>query len=150
MKFEENEIAITIPKYQNVFIYFLLKENVVVYVGKTAHGITRPLSHKNKEYDTIKIIYCSKEELDFFEDKYITKYEPKYNKTLNEATNYTLHRARDKIRRIFNNDITIPELKKLINKSQINLYLFNKKLYIKHWDLEKLINYLKEVNNGSI
>lgn len=112
MEFEENDIAITIPRYQDVFIYFLIKNNIVVYVGQTKRGVARPFSHKDKEFDSIKLIYCKEEELDILEDKYITKYNPKYNKTVNNATNYSLHRARNKIRELFDNSITVPELKK--------------------------------------
>lgn len=143
MIFEENDIAITISKYQNIFIYFLLKDNVVVYVGQTKQGLIRPLIHKDKDFDTIKIIYCSEKELDNFEDKYITKYKPKYNKTVNQATNYSLYRARNKIRELFNNKITIPDLKKIITELQIEIFYTYGTGYIKQWDYLKIVDYLK-------
>lgn len=144
MKFEENDIAITIQQYQDIFIYFLLKEDVVVYVGQTKRGLVRPLVHKDKEFDTIKIIYCDSKELDILEDRYITKYQPKYNKTLNHATNYSLHRSRDKIRRLFNNKINIPTLRKIINELNIEIYHIYDTSYIKSWDFEKIVDYLKK------
>lgn len=144
MEFEENDIAITIPKYNNVFIYFLVYQNKVVYVGQTRQGLIRPLSHKNKLFDTIKIIYCAENDLDFMEDKYITKYNPIYNKAVNNATNYSLYRARNKIRELFNNKITVPSLKKIIKELHIDTFNMNGTCYIKQWDFEKLIKYIRE------
>lgn len=125
MEFEENNIAITIPQYPKNFIYFLIKNNIVVYVGQTTQGILRPFQHKDKDYDEIKIIACAKEMLDFLEDKYIEKYMPKYNQTMNSSMNYSLIRARNKIRTIFNNKIDIRELKKIINNLKIELHVGN-------------------------
>lgn len=62
MKFCEDEsMVITIPKYASNLVYFLLKDNEVVYVGQTTQGIVRPFSHRDKDFDEIKIIYCKKE-----------------------------------------------------------------------------------------
>ena len=144
MKFEENDIAITLPKYQNSFIYFLLKDDEVVYVGQTSNGIVRPLSHRNKDFDTIKIIYCDILELDLLEDKYIVKYRPRYNKTLNHAMRYSMMTARNKIRKIFNNNITITDLKKIIRLLDIELVEFNGVLNIKREDYEQVVRHLKE------
>ena len=70
MLFEEKEY-IEIKNINDVFIYFLIKNNEVVYVGQTQNGLIRPLQHKyNKVFDSIYIINCSKDELDILEDKY--------------------------------------------------------------------------------
>lgn len=144
MKFEEENISITIPNYGNIFIYFLIKDGIVIYVGQTKHGLIRPLSHKDKEYDTMKIIYCNEDELDILEDKYITKYKPRYNKTLNNSCNYSLNKARNKIRKLFNNYMTITDLKEIIRKLNIEIILINGNRYIKQEDFRKIIDYLKE------
>lgn len=148
MKFEEIKNVITIPKYQNSFIYFLLKENEVVYVGQTKKGLIRPLTHKDKEYDTIKILYCGVKELDLLEDKYIKKYEPTYNKAVNYSVNYSLHRARNKIRRMFDdNKFNLPRLKKIIKELNINVYIHDSTPYIDVEDFSRIVNYIKEMRN---
>lgn len=143
MKFEENDIAITVQKYQKTFIYFLLKNDIVMYVGQTRQGLVRPLSHRGKEFDTIKIIYCDDDELDILEDKYIMKYKPKYNKTYNQKMNYSLRRAKDNIRELFNNDINLLMLKKIINELDIEIYSINGNQYVKRYDFQKIVDYLK-------
>ena len=146
-KFEEGDIAITVPSFNKCFIYFLIKDEVVVYVGQTQKGLIRPFAHQyDKEYDEIKIIYCEQKELDMLEDKYIKKYQPIYNKTVNLAMNYSLHRARDKIRKMFNNNcFYLPELKKIIKKLNINIYQNNGISYITIDDFEKIIKHIKGV-----
>lgn len=61
----------------------MISKNNVVYVGQTQHGISRPLSHNDKVFDEIKILYCNINDLDILEDFYIEKYKPKYNKSRN-------------------------------------------------------------------
>ena len=60
----------------NCFIYFLLKQKEVVYVGQTTRGIARPLFHlsSNKVFDEIKIIYCEEKDLNDYECFFIEKY----------------------------------------------------------------------------
>lgn len=141
--FEENN-CITFKVEHKSMIYFLLDNNVVVYVGQTKQGILRPLSHKDKKYDTIKILYCDEKELNRLEDRYITKYRPKYNKTLNCASRYSLMRARNKIRQEINNyEFTMWDLKKIIKKLNIELCSFNFKYYIKQEDYEKIVDFIK-------
>lgn len=146
MIFEENEISETLKVYGNVFIYFLLNKNDVVYVGQTKKGIVRPLSHRyDKIFDTIKFIYCEENELDYLEDKYILKYKPKYNKTVNIISNYSLQRTRDKIRKLCNNNnITIRTIKKLLIDIDVKPFEFNGILYIKNEEFEKLFIHIKK------
>lgn len=146
MEFEENNIAITLPKYKSEFVYFLLKDNIVVYVGQTKkQGIKRPLSHTDKDFDTIKIIYYKKEEIDFMEDYFIKKYNPIYNKMINYSKNYSMTRARNKIRQITNNDkIRVNDLKKYIKKYNIETFIEKSKLYIDLYNFEILVSKIME------
>lgn len=149
MKFEEKN-TIKIEKYNNIFIYFLIKNKEVVYVGQTKNGIFRPLSHyKNKDFDTIHIMYCEEKELDILEDKYIAKYNPKYNKTYNLNINCGLERCKNKLNSYFNNNyngkkIRIDKMKEIINKLDIKIYSLNNNPYIKMNDYEKLLDYYKK------
>lgn len=142
MEFEENDIAITLPQFKKEFIYFLLKNNVVVYVGQTKkQGIKRPLSHNDKDYDEIKIIYYETNKIDYMEDYFIKKYKPKYNKVISYSQNYSLLRARNTLRKfINNNNITIATVKKYIKKYNIETFKINEKFYIDIFNFKKLVN----------
>ena len=87
------EVFDYVYKLQDVYypcIYFLIKENKVVYVGQTEFGLKRILSHiPEKDFDTIKTIRCDKENLNEMEIAYIVKYQPIYNKCLSNATSVT-------------------------------------------------------------
>lgn len=70
---------------RNCFIYFLIKDNNLVYVGKSNNGILcRINSHiKDKDFDSAYYVASSSEDLlDEYEKKYIVKYKPKYNKNV--------------------------------------------------------------------
>lgn len=141
----ERDIAIIIPHYQNSFIYILTKDEEVVYVGQTKCGITRPFAHIDKEFDSINIIYCDEEQLDMLEDKYIMKYMPKYNKIVNSAMNYSLLRARNKLRKLFNNKMTVVDLKRMISELEIETITFNDICYIKENDYKKIVSYMEKM-----
>lgn len=149
MKFEEDN-CIELPKYQDTFVYFLLKDNEVIYVGQTVSGIIRPLMQKKKNYDTIKIKYCSKEELDVMENDFIMKYRPKYNKMHNVLAMYSLFKAREVIRQKTGNEkFNIRDLKKIIKKLEIQTTnrigeeKDNNKL-IRVEDFDRILAYCKE------
>lgn len=144
MIFSENDCETFVFKSNN-FIYFLLYKNDVVYVGQTTQGVLRPLSHKDKKYDTIKIKYCDKCQLDVLEDEFIAKYSPKYNKKINQSAFYTFQNAKSKIRNeIKNKSITIFDLKKSIKRLGIPLVELSGKKYISKQNFEKILNEVKE------
>ena len=148
MKFLENEKdIITVPKYKKCFVYFLLNDGEVVYVGQTQNGLTRPLSHHDKIFDEIKILYCSADELDLTEDKYIRKYKPIYNKQSNYAIRWSLKRVRDCIRNQTDlTDYTVPKLKKVLKKLNITPEkdYFNGKETISFDDYISVMEYIKK------
>ena len=144
MRFEETKDVVTIPKFGKVFVYFLLLDDDVVYVGQTKHGLSRPLAHTDKEYDEIKIIYCEERNLDLLEDTYIKKYKPYYNKALNHSMNYSLTRARNKIRRYFNdNTFNLPHLKRAIKILNIEVCVIDCKPHISIDDYKLIIKYME-------
>lgn len=157
MKFcEDKNEVITIPKYESTFVYFLIKENEVVYVGQTKQGLIRPLSHKDKDFDEIKIIYCKSENLDMCEDKYIQKYKPIYNKQNNYAIRWGLLRVRNKLReKLGSNKLTIPKLKRLLKG--INIYpqidSYNRNETISFDEYQKIVkccdDYIKQTRSES-
>lgn len=105
-------------------IYFLLSKGEVVYVGKSVHNINRPFEHKDKTFDEVYFYrltdefpmdqevfsdFCKentieeKDLLDIYEDYFIMKYKPKYNKTMN----YKLYKPLKKVCRDLTYDLNI-------------------------------------------
>jgi len=79
-KFNLTEI---LSSSKNKYIYFLLQDDILVYIGKSyGNLLSRLNSHiKDKEFNEVylKSVYDSKS-LDKFERKWIEKYRPKLNK----------------------------------------------------------------------
>lgn len=142
MIFKEKNF-ISIEEYKKVFIYFLIKNDEVVYVGKTTQGIFRPLSHRNKDYDKINIIYCDVDKSDKLESYYILKYKPKYNKELNYNSFYTMNMVVQKIKREIDFNFNLWRLKSIIKETQINIQEFNGKKYISKDDFKEIIAYIR-------
>lgn len=140
MKFEEKD-AIELDYEIKPHIYFLLLNEEVVYVGKTKKG-----QYKSDEmYDSIYIIYCKEDELDYLHDKYIKKYNPEYNTHMNYAINYSLTRARNKIRERYNtSSFTIKDLKKFVKALNINLYVCDQQVCMNVDDYKKIIKCIDE------
>ena len=72
---------------KTIGIYLLKKNEEIVYVGQSIDIDLRIKTHKKeaiKEFDSIHIIKCSRENLDSAEAFYIHYYMPKYNKKLYE------------------------------------------------------------------
>lgn len=112
MEFKESEF-ITIPNFPKVFVYFLIKDKQVVYVGKTNEGLRRPLSHKNKEYDSIHIIEFDNQFLSVAESYYIAKYKPKYNISMKDYI--SINRCKGEIRRLLcDNSIALTQLRRVV------------------------------------
>lgn len=60
-------------------IYFLIKRKKVVYVGRTISFPKRLSGHCAKDFDSIRFIQCSKENLTKYEDRWIRLFRPKLN-----------------------------------------------------------------------
>ena len=125
--------------------YFLIKNKEVVYIGKTEKGLFRPLSHKNKDYDVIKVMYVDELVLSLIEDLLICKYRPKYNLEINET--YSMLKTRNLLREAIGCDhFTVKDLKKIIKDLNIEV-ITNEcgKDRIKINDVAKIV---KEVRYG--
>ena len=81
-------MTLQIPKYftrkdLNISgIYFLIKKKRVVYIGRTIDLMGRLLSHQvySGDYDSIRIIPCDPADFSKYENRWITKFRPKYNR----------------------------------------------------------------------
>lgn len=145
MIFEE-ENSIKIPLEYKSFIYFLIQDGIVVYVGQTKNGLIRPFSHQNKKYNELRIILTDEEKLDLVEDEYILKYMPIYNKKVN--TMYNMKTARDKIREATATEVTINDIKKVMKELNIKLDIYNEHQICRIDDIKKIIEYIKENDYG--
>lgn len=75
---------VVIPK--SIGIYFLIKKDVIVYIGQSKKVFHRIETHRddpNKDFDTACYFECKEEELDTFERVLIYAFRPKYNTTFN-------------------------------------------------------------------
>jgi hypothetical protein len=92
MKFEEKNATLhKVKKYKQLdhgYIYFLMQGREVVYVGQTRVGISRPLTHTDKEFDSFYMKKCALKFLDKKEREMILKYRPKYNNGYNNDKTY--------------------------------------------------------------
>jgi excinuclease UvrABC nuclease subunit len=73
-------------------IYFLIKDDKIVYVGKSVHIPARIRLHscpglktinQKKDFDYYAYITCEEDKLDLYEQAYIKKFQPWYNGTYN-------------------------------------------------------------------
>lgn len=82
-------------------IYFLIENNIVVYVGQSINLAGRVLDHKYTtkiEFDKIGFIPCEVEDMNNMEAINIVKHKPKYNFTLPTNDNFkTLAHLRNRV-----------------------------------------------------
>lgn len=74
-----------ITNHKYYFIYFLLRNNKVVYVGQSNNNVLNRISNhlKDKEFDEVYYKSFSVENvMDEYEKKFIMKYRPKFNKEI--------------------------------------------------------------------
>lgn len=158
MKFKEFNQCIELTKSSQVFIYFLLDENEVVYVGKTTRGISRIYAHKNKHFNRIFVLPCYEQDLDKLENKYIVKYKPKYNKIPNRKEVYSIKQALLELNQLYLNDRKIKCTKKRLMRMMKELdrtaVVFNDISYILREDLlaieDAIEEFLMGENNNEI
>lgn len=79
---------IKLPKYFTkddvsvVGVYFLIRNNKIVYIGKSTSVITRVFISNimvQGKFDYVRLIPCSKEVLMYYEKRWIIRFRPKYN-----------------------------------------------------------------------
>lgn len=145
MKF--NELALELSANPIPIVYFLVDENrEVVYVGQTVNGWSRPYQHKDKDFDKIYVLPCPKKVVKIYENYYIYKYEPKYNKTIQDCSNYKIFNVREIVRNLKNDEsIYIPDIRKMLNDLDINTYRDGDKEYVHVVDLVRLVESIEEV-----
>ena len=147
MKFEETGDFLTFVKCDRCFIYFLLQGDEVVYVGQTSAGLSRPFSHYDKEFNSIKVMACPLNKLDETEDFYICKYKPKYNKSRNYNVVFSLKRVKTLIREEYKPNFNLSSLKKILRELKIEPFVdeFTHSACITVEQYREIEKYLREV-----
>lgn len=141
MLFEEKNAILFDNQYSNSCIYFLIKDNIVVYVGKTTNGKWRIKQHKNdKNYDKVYIIKCKSKELMKLEDDYMMKYKPKYN-ILHNVDRKNIITIYNQLRKEYK--IGIIALIDYIKKNNIKIEKFHNVESIKKTDYLKIKEHFK-------
>ena len=113
---------------KETFVYFLLKNKKIVYVGQTTNGLNRIKEHLlncNKDFDDFKILKCDESELNELENNYIIKYNPKYNKNLNSFNVKYLYITRKLKEKIGFNPYSVKLIKEIIHLCPFNKEIFN-------------------------
>lgn len=60
-------------------VYFLIKDNEIVYIGQSINIASRITQHRDKEFDSVSYVACHRSELDVLESLYILAYKPPLN-----------------------------------------------------------------------
>lgn len=60
-------------------VYFLIKDNEIVYIGQSINIASRVTQHRDKAFDSVSYVACHRNELDILESLYILAYQPELN-----------------------------------------------------------------------
>lgn len=149
MKFEEKDF-IDLTNIPTTFIYFLVQNQNVVYVGQTTKGLSRVYEHlSSKQFSNIYVIPCDKSDLDYLEDFYIFKYAPIYNKQPNRECRFALSKVIRKLKDKYSGiNITKRKLNLILQKLDITPVKFNDIYYIKTEEYYIIENAIDECMKG--
>ena len=137
MKFQENGKIFEYCNIQNG-IYFLLKNDEVVYIGKSTRGFSRIGEHKNKDFNKYAILEIKdKNMLNFYESKYILKYQPKYNGNCGLKMIF-LSSAYNSMNTTFKRNNNIFQFKEKILNFKIKIFYFKNNEVINKDDFSKI------------
>lgn len=123
-------------------IYLLVHDDKVVYVGKTRNGIKRISEHSKKVFEKVGFIECKENELDYYEDFYIMKYQPLYNRTYS-CYRMTLKSAYSKLGEVIKRNMNIFEFTQYLESKNIKIDKFKEVLTITKNDFKVVY---KELN----
>lgn len=108
--------------YKSLYIYFLLRNSEIIYIGISSNILSRIAQHGNKNFDNIKLLEIFEKNLQL-ESDYILKFKPRYNKIFKS----------DKVINIsYIKDVTP------LNNTEITTHIVCGKWYIYLSDLNKL------------
>lgn len=128
------------------YVYFLLKDGNVVYVGQTDNILNRIKSHqKNKDFNNVAYIITTKDKVNYLENYYIMKYEPFYNKLSTDSRCMSSAYIIKKIREKYNQEeANFEEIIQFIEKSKYKDILNRKSCIVISKKYSNLINEIED------
>lgn len=158
--YEPNSIAIRVPEVKMSFVYFLLRDGEVIYIGQTKKWLSRPFSHINKPFDEVRILECEPEDLDALEMQMIAKYKPTFNVGIKYVNTTSVNSVKKALlEQIASGDISWDSICKLlgrrifqINVSQVRrmflltgseVHTHGSSVYVDRADAERLLERLR-------
>jgi predicted GIY-YIG superfamily endonuclease len=72
-------LSSAVPFRQQCGIYFLIRDNKIIYIGQSVNIPARIVNHTKKNYTHIFCLECDESELDILERKYLQKFHPELN-----------------------------------------------------------------------
>lgn len=154
MRFEEEDY-IDLTNTPTTFIYFLLQDDEVVYVGQTKRGLARVYHHmRDKRFNKIYIIECDISELDYWETFYMFKYKPIYNKKPNPICTFSIKKIVNKLNKayksgVFGSKITKSKVRDMITVLNIKPREYNGEYYIGIDDYCDIIAHIEDFAKGA-
>ena len=112
-----------IPNQIKTAVYLLYNDNEVVYVGQTKSGLKRIMQHNNKIFNRYSFIECCVDDLDYFEDIYIMKFQPKYNHFYNYSR-MSLESCYRKLKYQIQKQINLNQFIDFVEKSGVEVLIF--------------------------
>lgn len=128
-----------IPNNVKSGVYLLINNDEVVYVGQTKSGLKRIMQHSNKDFNKYSFIEIPPNELDYYEDIYIMKYQPKYN-NFYSFKRMSVDSCYNKLKYPLKRKINIKQFEDYLKKNNIKIETFKKYSIIKKEEFE----YIKE------
>lgn len=118
-----------IPNNVESGIYLLINDEEVVYVGQTKNGLRRIMQHNNKVFNKYSFIETSLDELDYYEDIYIMKFQPKYN-NFYSYYRISIDSAYRQLKHCIKKELNIKQFKEYIEDNKIEIKKFKNYLTI--------------------
>lgn len=129
------------------FVYFLVRNNEVVYVGQTRNGVGRIRQHKDKVFDSVYILNCNSDDLNDLEDMFIVKYNPEYNQVLNSSAHISMRKLCKMVRKALKNQIdvftdTSSVVRRAVTELGIEVTEYNGFDYVRPSCYEEVLDYV--------
>lgn len=126
-----------IPNRIKSAVYLLINNDEVIYVGQTQNGLKRIMQHNDKDFNKYAFIETPPEELNYYEDLYIMKYQPKYNNLYN-SLRISVNSCYNKLKYNIKKEMNIHQFKEYIIKNDIKIEKFKNYSIIKKDEFQYL------------
>ena len=110
-------------------IYLLINDEEVVYVGQTKSGLRRIMQHNDKVFNKYSFVETPLDELDYYEDIYIMKFQPKYN-NFYSYYRISIDSAYRQLKHCIKKQLNINQFKEYVEDNKIEIKKFKDYLTI--------------------